>query len=88
MQENCSFEIELKNATLSPLTKYENYCVEIICTNQSDCGNLIKYTWKQPSFELDLKNVEISLLSTFHQNATISNRLVVRKLSTNQSAGT
>jgi len=32
-----------KNATLNSLTKYAKCCVEIICMNQSECRNLIKY---------------------------------------------
>jgi len=75
MQENYRFEITQKNATLSPLTKYANYCAEIISMNQSECRNLIKYAWeKKLSFELDLKNVEISLLSKFYQNAEMVGR--------------
>jgi len=34
---------------------------------------------KKLSFELDLKNVEISLLSKFYQNATISSGVIVLK---------
>jgi len=41
--------------------------------------NLIKYAWKQPSFTLDLNNVEMSLLSKFHRNATISSGVIVQK---------
>jgi len=36
MQENYRSETALKNATLSPLTNYANYCIEIICMNQSE----------------------------------------------------
>jgi len=60
----------LKNATLSPLKKYANYCDEIICTNQSEGRHLIKYGRKESSFELDMQNVEISQLRKFRQNAT------------------
>jgi len=35
---------------------------------------------KKLSFNLDLKNVEMSLLSKFHQNATIFTRVIVLKL--------
>jgi len=40
------------------------------------------------SFGLDLKNVEISLLRKFDQNTTVKKEVIVRKPSTNQSAGT
>jgi len=47
-------KLNIEDTTFSPLAKYANCCVEIICMNQSVCRNLFKYTWKQPSFELDL----------------------------------